>query len=92
MSPKTRLTAAAASDSPNDSSNACITRGLVMMRANRSGEISAVLRNKAASGMSTISDSHSKVVPSVTPNPGITRCGRRRSIARLTESSLRHWP
>src|SRR5262249_33531348 len=80
----TRFTAAASSDSPNESSSACSTRGLVMMRMKRSNESSVVLRNRAASGTSTISDNHSKVVPSVIPKPGIARRPRTKA-APLTE-------
>ena len=43
-----------------------------MMRTNRSSDSSVVLRNSAASGMRTISDSQSSVMPIVIPKPGIT--------------------
>ncbi len=44
----------------------------------RSSGSSAVLRNSAASGISTISDSQSTVRPMVRPKPGMTlRCARK---------------
>src|SRR5712692_1083950 len=87
ISPNTRFTAAARIDNPNDSSSACRTRGLVTMRRNRSSVSSVARRNSAASGMSTISDSQSSVVPIVIPNPGITRSGRKK-VAPLNLAAL----
>ena len=56
-------------------------RLLVTTAMNSAGLSSAVLRNKAPSGMSTMTASHVRVTPSVMPNPGITlgRCHRRRA-------------
>jgi hypothetical protein len=66
------LTAAAANESPNESCKACSTRRLAMMPMNCPNESSAALRKSAASGISTISESQSRLIPSVTPKPGIT--------------------
>src|SRR4051812_4359268 len=72
IGPKTRFTVAAASDRPKEICSACSTRRLVMMSTNWPKESSAVLRNSAASGTSTIRESQSRLTPSVTPKPGIT--------------------
>ena len=50
-----------------------------MMSTNWPNDSSVVLRKSAASGISTISESQSRLTPSVTPKPGITL--RRRVIA-----------
>ncbi len=43
-----------------------------MMSTNWPNDSSAVLRKSAASGINTTSESQSRLMPSVTPKPGIT--------------------
>src|SRR6478735_5054077 len=70
--PTSRLTSAAANESPNDNSNAWSTRRLVTAATKALNERAADFRNNAASGIRTINDNQRIVVPSVIPKPGMT--------------------
>jgi hypothetical protein len=61
-----------------------------MMSANWPNDSSAVLRKSAASGISTINESQSRLMPSVTPKPGITL--RRRAVVVVPFTApFRYW-
>src|SRR5437899_7245552 len=68
--PITRLTQAAAKERPNEIFSAFKVRRLVRISQNCPGESSSVLRNRPASGMRMITESHVRVSPMVRPNPG----------------------
>src|ERR1700683_5440076 len=69
--PITRLTKAAAKARPNETCRACRVRRLVTIAHNWSKLSSNVLRNRPASGIRMMIDSHVSVSPMVRPNPGI---------------------
>ena len=68
--PITRLTQAAANESPNEIRSAFSVRRLVRISQNWAGESSSVLRKRPASGMRMMTESHVRVRPMVRPNPG----------------------
>src|ERR1700733_2488751 len=68
--PITRLTNAAAKARPNETCRACSVRRLVTIAHNWSKLSSKVLRNRPASGIRMMIDSHVSVSPMVRPNPG----------------------
>src|SRR5882724_10321783 len=84
--PITRLTSAAANESPNEIFSALSVRRLVTMPQNCSRLSSNVLRNRAASGSRMIMESHVRVSPMVRPNPGSVL---RRATAILTNPPVR---
>src|ERR1700722_10763861 len=68
--PITRLTNAAAKARPNETCRACRVRRLVTIAHNWSKLSSNVLRNRPASGIRMMTESHVSVSPMVRPNPG----------------------
>src|SRR5438876_7460282 len=68
--PITRLTSAAAKERPNEIFSALRVRRLVTMPQNWSRLSSNVLRNRPASGIRMMTESHVSVSPMVRPNPG----------------------
>ena len=84
MVPITRLTSAARKARPNEIFSAFSVRRLEMMAQNWSSESSDVLRNRPASGISTMTDSQVSVSPMVRPKPG--RMLRRTAIAATNAS------
>src|SRR5882724_2756287 len=84
--PITRLTSAAANESPNEIFSALSVRRLVTMPQNCSRLSSNVLRNRAASGSRMIMESHVRVSPMVRPNPGSVL---RRATTILTNPPVR---
>src|SRR5258708_7593049 len=75
------------SDAPKVRRYAASARGPHAILANCSGVIEAAVKNRVASGTSTIKLSHASVAPIVRPKPGRARCFISQAIADAIEHS-----